>query len=84
MRECTLDDLRRILLDLGGLDDPAVLRGDIMDTGFIELGYDSLALLHLAVRIETEFGVEVSDVISEFPTPRAAIGYLNRRLTGVA
>ncbi|MGC4994519.1 acyl carrier protein [Nocardia salmonicida] len=70
----TIDDLRRILVQSAGEDDSADLSGDILDTPFGELGYDSLALIETATRIKHEFGINLSDdTIATDATPRALL-----------
>lgn len=67
----TIDDLRRILTECAGMDEGVNLDGDILDTPFTDLGYDSLALMETASRIKEEFGVRISDEeIAVVETPR--------------
>jgi len=73
-RTFTLDDLRRILLESAGAEEGVDLYGDIADTDFEELGYESLALLETGGRIEREFGLSLDDVnLSDITTPRALV-----------
>jgi act minimal PKS acyl carrier protein len=73
-RTFTLDDLRRILLESAGAEEGIDLYGDIADTDFEELGYESLALLETGGRIEREFGVSLDDVnLSDITTPQALV-----------
>ncbi|MGY6653673.1 acyl carrier protein [Amycolatopsis sp. TRM77291] len=66
----TLEDLKRILIDCAG-DDPGGLDGEILDTPFEDLGYDSLALMESAARIKRDFGVDLpEDDVAEVETPR--------------
>lgn len=70
----TIEDLRRILAECAGEDEPGDLHGDILDTPFAELGYDSLALMETATRIKHEFGVAISDEdIAVVETPRVLL-----------
>ncbi|MDA2812991.1 phosphopantetheine-binding protein [Nocardiopsis sp. RSe5-2] len=79
----TLDDLTRLLREGVGVDDGVDLDGDIMSTPFTDIGYDSLALLEVAVLVEQEFGVAIPDEeIAELTTPRLTIDYVNERLAG--
>ncbi|MGW4644206.1 acyl carrier protein [Sphaerisporangium sp. NPDC004334] len=81
MSEFTIDDLKRILRACAGEDEAVGLDGDILDSGFEELGYDSLALLETASRIEHEVGVAVLDEeIGEVTTPRQLLDLVNGRL----
>ncbi|WP_116041233.1 acyl carrier protein [Amycolatopsis palatopharyngis] len=73
----TIDDLRRILTECAGEDESADLHGDIHDTPFAELGYDSLALMETATRIKHEYGIEISDEdIALVETPRLLLELL--------
>lgn len=70
----TIDDLRRILTEAAGEDESVDLHGDILDTPFADLGYDSLALMETAARIKREFGVEIPDEdIAVVETPRVLL-----------
>jgi len=73
----TLDDLRRILREAAG--EVVELDGDILDTSFEDLGYESLALLETGVRICREFGVELDDAtLIDIETPRDLVCAVNR------
>jgi len=76
--EFTSDDLKRILSEAAGGEAAA---GDILDTDFQDLGYDSLAMLEAVSRIERAFGVTLDDsAITEATTPRALIQLVNEHL----
>ncbi|MFD8816014.1 acyl carrier protein [Streptomyces sp. NPDC059627] len=78
----TFDDLRRILIEAAGADDSYNLDGDILDTDFEQLGYESLALLETGGRIEREYGISLDeDILSIANTPRLLIDAVN---TGLA
>ncbi|MFD7923230.1 phosphopantetheine-binding protein [Streptomyces sp. NPDC059740] len=77
----TLHDLRRVLMEGAGADDAAVLDGDILDTAFIALGYESLAMLETAGRVEREWDVCLDDVeLTDDTTPRQLIDAVNERI----
>ncbi|GAB3206840.1 acyl carrier protein [Nocardia tengchongensis] len=80
----TIDELRRILVECAGGDETAPeLAGDIAEVEFEELGYDSLALIETASRIERDFGVKVpEDRLVEVKTPAELIGIVNGQLAG--
>ncbi|NEA48275.1 acyl carrier protein [Streptomyces sp. SID10815] len=83
-QEFTIDDLKRILLEGAGADEGVDLDGDILDTDFEELGYESLALLETGGRIEREFGVPLDDdVFNDNRTPRALVAAINATLKGL-
>ncbi|MCF3175861.1 acyl carrier protein [Streptomyces sioyaensis] len=78
MATLTLDDLRRILVSCAGENDDLDLNGDILDSAFQDLGYDSLALMETVARIQREYGVDVSDDdMAEVETPRALLESVN-------
>jgi minimal PKS acyl carrier protein len=82
-REFTIDDLKRILRECAGSSEGIDLDGHIMDTGFDALGYDSLALLETATRIERECEVKLGDdEVSTEETPRTLVMTVNSRLEG--
>ncbi|MGW7294768.1 acyl carrier protein [Streptomyces xiamenensis] len=72
-----LDDLKRILLEGSGAQESVDLDGDILDTDFHALGYDSLALLETVSRIEREYGVVLDESMVTAATPRAFLAALN-------
>ncbi|MHC0431218.1 acyl carrier protein [Streptomyces sp. O3] len=81
----TLDDLKRILLAAAGADENVDLDGDILDTDFEELSYESLAILETCGRIERDYGISLDDtVVTEARTPRALLELVNAQLTEVA
>ncbi|MEU2228231.1 acyl carrier protein [Streptomyces sp. NPDC018347] len=83
-QEFTIDDLKRILREGAGADETVDLDGDILDTDFEELGYESLALLETGGRIEREFGITLDDdVFTDARTPRALLGVVSDQLTGL-
>lgn len=83
-RTFTLSDLKRILLEGAGVDAGTDLDGDILDAGFDQLGYESLALLETGSRIEREYGISLPDeALTDGPTPRRLIDAVNAEL-GIA
>ncbi|MGW7316676.1 acyl carrier protein [Streptomyces sp. NPDC054854] len=80
-QEFTFEDLKRILLEGAGADEGVDLDGDILDSDFEALGYESLALLETGGRIEREFGVTLDDdVFSDHTTPRSLVAAINESL----
>lgn len=76
--EVTLDDLKRILREGAGTDENVDLDGEVLDTEFAELGYDSLALLETAARISREYGITVEDdVVTSARTPLDLLKIVN-------
>ncbi|MEU3823938.1 actinorhodin polyketide synthase [Streptomyces sp. SID486] len=85
MAQLTLDALRTILVACAGEDDSVDLSGDILDVTFEDLGYDSLALMESASRIEREFGVSLSDDdVNEELTPRLLLDLVNATVAEAA
>ncbi|MFF4583226.1 acyl carrier protein [Streptomyces sp. NPDC001389] len=80
-QEFTFDDLKRILLEGAGADEEVDLDGDILDTDFESLGYESLALLETASRIEREFDITLDDdIFADNSTPRSLVEAINASL----
>ncbi|MFJ9840741.1 acyl carrier protein [Kitasatospora sp. NPDC101155] len=81
VQEFTLEHLRGILREAAGQQEGVDLDGDILDRDFGELGYDSLALLETASRIEQAYGIRLDDdTLSDSPGPRALIAAVNEQL----
>jgi minimal PKS acyl carrier protein len=77
----TIEDLRRILREAAGEEEGIDLDGDILDLSFEELGYDSLALLEAASRIEREHGIRLEDsTVTDAGTPQSLLSIVNRHL----
>ncbi|NYH77576.1 act minimal PKS acyl carrier protein [Actinopolyspora biskrensis] len=77
----TLDDFRRVLREGAGFDESVDLDGDIMDSTFEELGYESLALLETGSRIERDYGIRLDeDKMASVVNPRALIDMVNEQL----
>ena len=80
MQGFTLEHLKEALRASAGVDGSVDLNEDVLDRPFEELGYDSLALLELAGRVQREFGVPMpDDARQHMLTPRAALDYINIR-----
>ncbi|GGV12913.1 actinorhodin polyketide synthase acyl carrier protein [Kitasatospora herbaricolor] len=85
MATMEIDDLRRILVACAGEDDGIDLSGEIEDSTFQELGYDSLALMESAARITQEYGVVLPDeAVSDAATPRTVLAVVNSMVTAAA
>ena len=81
----SIDDLRRFLREVAGIDAVGLLDGDILDIAFDDLGYDSLALLETGSRIDRELGISLPDsTIVESRTPRVLIHNVNAALAAVS
>jgi len=74
----TLTDLVTMLRESAGEEEGVDLDGDVLDTPFIELGYDSLALLQVVGRIQRERGIEVpDDAVVDTESPRELLSLIN-------
>ncbi|EHM27507.1 MULTISPECIES: acyl carrier protein [Streptomyces] len=77
----TIDDLKSILREGAGADEGVDLDGDILDAEFDALGYESLAMLETAGRIEREYGISLDEeIFADARTPRALIALVNGQL----
>jgi act minimal PKS acyl carrier protein len=85
MNTFTIKDLRRILEDSAGAADGVDWESPVtLDLPFADLGYDSLALLELAAKVQQEYRTRIPDeAVSEMVTPRAAVEYVNQRFAEV-
>lgn len=80
-QEFTLDDLRQVLRRSAGADEGVDLDGDILDTTFEDLGYDSLALLETEGHIRREYGLRLEDdTLTAAPTPRHLLTAVNAHI----
>ncbi|MFD0773263.1 acyl carrier protein [Streptomonospora algeriensis] len=77
----SLEDLKSIMTAAVEVDEDVDLDGDIADTPFDELGYDSLAVMEVAARIQQATGVRIGDEAAEnLPTPAEMVAYVHNRL----
>jgi act minimal PKS acyl carrier protein len=77
-RPIELADLRRILRECAGTEQGVDLEGEILDSTFGELGYDSLAIMETASGITVEYGVLIDDdALAEATTPRLLLDLVN-------
>ncbi|MEU3904808.1 acyl carrier protein [Streptomyces goshikiensis] len=82
MAEMTLNELTALLRECAGEEEGVNLEGDVLDTPFVELGYDSLAVLQTTGRIERDYGVQISDdAAAEAHTPRLLLDFINESLS---
>ncbi|MDF4249988.1 acyl carrier protein [Streptomyces sp. WMMB303] len=82
MSDFTQRELAEKLLECAGeAEDADVSDEAVLDTPFLELGYDSLALLQVTGVIKREYGVELSDdAVVEAETPRLLLKMINANL----
>jgi act minimal PKS acyl carrier protein len=80
MNEFTIDDLRKVMRESAGED--GTLDGDVLDSSFEELGYDSLALMETTSRIERALSVTLPEEdMADVSTPRDLLAFVNSQLT---
>ncbi|MGA4545342.1 MAG: acyl carrier protein [Streptomycetaceae bacterium] len=87
MAQLTLPVLTEMLRKAAGEaeGDAPDLSGDIIDVTFVDLGYDSLALLELLGMVEREFSIALSDdTIQDAETPRMFMDLVNSATTAAA
>ena len=67
----SVEDLRNILAACAGDADDEIPLAQFADTRFEDLGYDSLAVMETAARIERDYGVRIADGdVADARTPR--------------
>lgn len=78
MSVMTLADLARILRESAGEEESVDLDGDVADTSFTDLGYDSLALLQVVGQIQREYGITLPDeAVAHAETPGDLLALVN-------
>lgn len=81
MQQMTLRDLQEIMRECAGEDESSASLEDAADEAFIDLGYDSLALLETQSRVKREYGVAFSeDDLAHITTPREFVEFFNSLL----
>jgi len=73
--------LRQIMHVCAGPGEHPQLEGEFLDVPYTDLGFDSLAVLELATRIQQELGVPFPDAtVAEMKTPRNVLDYVNQKM----
>jgi act minimal PKS acyl carrier protein len=81
MQSMKLSDLTGLLRECAGVEDAADLEGDVLEKSFTDLGYDSLALLEVAARIENHYEVTLDEeLVAEADTPARYLDLVNATL----
>jgi act minimal PKS acyl carrier protein len=81
VKQLTMTDFLDILRASAGEDETVDLGGEIDDLTFTDLGYDSLALLETAGRVQRAYGIELDDqTLAEADTPRRFLAAVNEAL----
>ena len=80
MSQFTIADLKQVMRECAGEDESVTLDGDIGTVPFEALGYDSLALMEAASRIQRTWGVSLpDDALVEVETPADFVALVNGR-----
>lgn len=78
MTALTLPTLRQLLADAAGASDAEAATENYGDQPFVDLGYDSLALMESAAMLKRRHGIEIpEDVLGELTTPNEMLAYVN-------
>jgi act minimal PKS acyl carrier protein len=82
-RALTLDELMTILHESAGAPDEQDPGTDLGEALFVDLGYDSIALLEAAGRLEAGYGIRLQDsAVIEAVTPGLLLAAVNEALAG--
>jgi act minimal PKS acyl carrier protein len=85
MTTFTLDDLITIMRECAGEDESVTLSGEVAEVDFEELGYDSLALMEAASRVQRSYDLSFpEDELAQVRTPAAFVTLVNEQLAKAA
>lgn len=83
MKQLDLPELLRIMRECAGEDESVSSRSDVAETDFAALGYDSLALMETATKVEQEYHVTIAEEqLASVRTPAEFIHVVNEQLVG--
>lgn len=75
----TIDDLATTMAEVAGERLPA----DVLDTTFVDLGYDSVVMMEVIATLERAHDVRLGDdAVREATTPRALLTLINDAKAG--
>ncbi|MGH3802462.1 MAG: acyl carrier protein [Pseudonocardiaceae bacterium] len=77
MSAFTIGHLARILQEGAGGAEPIDRNSDVLETPFEDLGYDSIAILETASRVQQQFGVRIDNELADLRTPGQFIDHVN-------
>jgi act minimal PKS acyl carrier protein len=81
MDRLELDRLTELLHEYAGEGEGIDVDGDVLDTPFLDLGYDSLALLQVTGVIERDYDLMLDEeALDEAETPRQYLDLVNHAL----
>lgn len=79
MRVFSMEELHTIMREAAGEVDVGDF--DLAETSYVDLGYDSLALLEVSARIKQVLGIEVPDgAVAVTATPSVTVAAVNQLL----
>jgi act minimal PKS acyl carrier protein len=79
----TLDDFRQLIRVCAGQEEGVDLDGDILAVELADLGYDSLALMEVAGRVERRFAVALpEEAVASVRTPGDFLALVNGAVDG--
>lgn len=85
MTTFNLDDLITIMRECAGEDESVNLSGEVAEMDFEELGYDSLALMEAASRVQRTYGLSLpEDELAEVRTPAGFVTLVNEQFAKTA
>jgi minimal PKS acyl carrier protein len=73
------DQLTTLMIAAAGEPEGGQQDGQLLNTSFTELGYDSLAVLEITGRIHKTWGIDIPEAMtSDLQTPRMLLDYVNK------
>jgi acyl carrier protein len=75
--ELTFAELREIMLASAGEDETVTLDGDVLDTSFTDLGYDSIALMEITANVGRACGISLADDLTGEQTLGEVLALIN-------
>ncbi|MFB8751089.1 acyl carrier protein [Streptomyces parvulus] len=85
MDRLELNELTALLRTCAGEGEGIDLNGDVLDTPFVDLGYDSLALLQVTGIVERDHDITLDEeALDEAETPRQYLDLVNQALSARA
>ncbi|MEV4754161.1 acyl carrier protein [Micromonospora sp. NPDC049559] len=77
-----LDELMQIMRECAGEDEAAQFGGDLANTEFNQLGYDSLALMETASQVARRLDISLpEEEFARVETPAQLLALINERLS---
>ncbi|MGW8886160.1 acyl carrier protein [Streptomyces sp. NPDC055749] len=84
MADFTITEFRDVVSACFGGATSEEIKDSTLDTEFTDLGFDSLTVYEIVLRIQDDFGVTIPDEeLDELKTPSALIQHVRGQLTAV-